>query len=48
MCMQKGELLRIGTIFLGLLFVVLRITNTKAYEQIDFSLDYQLRIDCLQ
>ena len=28
MCMQKGELLRIGTIFLGLLFVVLRITNT--------------------
>ena len=25
MCMQKGELLRIGTIFLGLLFVVLRI-----------------------
>ena len=29
MCMQKGELLRIGTIFLGLLFVVLRITNTN-------------------
>ena len=27
--MQKGELLRIGTIFLGLLFVVLRITNTN-------------------
>lgn len=25
----KGELLRIGTIFLGLLFVVLRITNTN-------------------
>ena len=29
MCMQKGELLRIGTIFLGLLFDVLRITNTN-------------------
>ena len=29
MFMQKGELLRIGTIFLGLLFVVLRITNTN-------------------
>ena len=29
MCMQKGELLRIGTIFLGFLFVVLRITNTN-------------------
>ena len=29
MCMQKGELLRIGTIFLGLLFVVLRTTNKK-------------------
>ena len=29
MCMQKGELLRIGTIFLGLLFVVLQITTNK-------------------
>lgn len=27
MCMQKGELLRIATIFLELLFVVLRIAN---------------------
>ena len=37
----------IGTSWITAMFID-AVIKTKAYEQIDFSLDYQLRIDCLQ